>query len=171
MEEVWKISSVDAAYEISSYGRCRNIKSGKILRPKNERYVRYSLSQKYYLAHRLVAFEFVENENNYNEVNHIDGNRYNNKASNLEWCTRKQNIQHSWKNGLARPQMGECKINTAKLDDMHILTIATLLNVASIDTLANWIPLDSSMCSKRRHIRRIATGERWPHLTRLFTLV
>ena len=53
------------------------------------------------LAHRLVAEFFIPNPNNYPIVNHIDGNKRNNKPYNLEWCTYKQNIIHSWKNGLS----------------------------------------------------------------------
>ena len=43
---------------------------------------------------------FVENKNNYNIINHIDGNGYNNYYKNLEWCTQKNNVIHAWKNGL-----------------------------------------------------------------------
>ena len=44
--------------------------------------------------HRLVAEYFVPNTNNYPEVNHKDGNKWNNKASNLEWCSVSYNRKH-----------------------------------------------------------------------------
>ncbi len=50
-------------------------------------------------VHRLVAAAFVENPNNYPEVNHIDSNKLNNHYTNLEWVTKSQNIQHSYDNG------------------------------------------------------------------------
>lgn len=45
-------------------------------------------------VHRAVAKLFVENPNNYNEVNHIDANKENNRADNLEWVTHQENMTH-----------------------------------------------------------------------------
>lgn len=53
-----------------------------------------------YRVHRLVAQHFIPNPNGYNEVNHIDGNKLNNAASNLEWCDHSANVRHSFATGL-----------------------------------------------------------------------
>jgi len=55
-------------------------------------------------VHRLVAIMFLGCPENYRnlQVNHIDGNRKNNNASNLEWCTAKENAQHSKHNGVRK---------------------------------------------------------------------
>ena len=58
---------------------------------------------KSYLVHRLIlsTFEPIENEENF-DVNHKDGNKLNNNVSNLEWCTRSENVKHSYRNGLQK---------------------------------------------------------------------
>ena len=55
---------------------------------------------KRYLVHRLVAIHFIDNPNSFPDVNHIDGNKKNNSASNLEWITKSNNTRHAIKNGL-----------------------------------------------------------------------
>lgn len=51
--------------------------------------------EKAFSIHRLVASAFHNNPNNLPEVNHIDKNRFNNKADNLEWCEHQYNIEYS----------------------------------------------------------------------------
>lgn len=64
--------------------------------------------KKTYRAHRLVlmAFKPVDNMENL-EVNHIDGNKKNNKLENLEWCTSSENQIHAFKTGLNKARQGE----------------------------------------------------------------
>jgi len=56
--------------------------------------------QKTLTLHRLLALSFIENPDNKAEVNHIDGDKLNNDLSNLEWCTRSENIIHGIRIGL-----------------------------------------------------------------------
>ena len=59
--------------------------------------------QKNALVHRLVLSTFNPIDNMKNlDVNHKDGNKLNNNLNNLEWCTRSENIIHSYKNGLQK---------------------------------------------------------------------
>lgn len=111
-------------YTIYEDGRIHNDTNGKWIRgtsiDNHNRYVKIHLGTdeagKFLPLHRLVAQIFIPNPNNYPQVNHIDGNRYNNAASNLEWCTAKQNIRHCWDTGLHMRQHGEM-IETSKLTD------------------------------------------------------
>ena len=111
-------------YTIYEDGRIHNDTNGKWIRgtsiDNHNRYVKIHLGTdeagKFLPLHRLVAQIFIPNPNNYPQVNHIDGNRYNNAASNLEWCTAKQNIRHCWDTGLYMRQHGEM-IGPSKLTD------------------------------------------------------
>ena len=51
-------------------------------------------------VHRMVAETWIPNPNHYEEVNHINGNKDDNRAENLEWVTPSQNIRHSFRTGL-----------------------------------------------------------------------
>lgn len=68
-------------------------------------------TRKPYYVHRLVAGAFVENPNNYNVVNHKDGNTHNNSAENLEWCTQQYNVNYS-KEKMRKPKSKSKKTNT-----------------------------------------------------------
>jgi hypothetical protein len=58
--------------------------------------------QKSYYVHRLIAQAFIPNPNNMPCVNHINGIKTDNSISNLEWCTRSENIRHAYDNGLIK---------------------------------------------------------------------
>ena len=103
--ELW-LSVVDNSnYEISSKGRVRNAKTGKILNQEitYRGYARINLSGKHYYIHRLVADAFYDGYNGKLDVNHIDGNKLNNFIGNLERCTRSENIRHAFNTGLKKP--------------------------------------------------------------------
>ena len=63
--------------------------------------------QKTISVHRLVAELFIPNPNNYPVVNHLDGNKLNNRADNLEWTTQLENNRHAIETGLVK---SVCKI-------------------------------------------------------------
>ncbi len=69
---------------------------------------------KKFSVHRLVAQHFLPDWNPGLEVNHIDGNRDNNRADNLDMCTHQRNIEHAIAGGLGKRDHGEKSVN-AKL--------------------------------------------------------
>lgn len=69
---------------------------------KNGLYEHYNINSKKYFAHQLVAKAFIPNPNNYKIVNHKNGIRNDNRAENLEWCTKKHNSRHAVETGLIK---------------------------------------------------------------------
>lgn len=72
------------------------------------------------MVHRLVAINFLENLNNYPQVNHIDGNKYNNNTNNLEWCTRDYNMQHAFNTGLCKKRYCGDNNNAQKVNQYDL---------------------------------------------------
>lgn len=108
-KEIWRPIQNFPLYDCSSCGRIRNHKTGRILKTNiNTRgYMHLTLrrNNKAYTerVHRLVALTFLPIANSDQlDVNHIDGDKLNNHVSNLEWCTRSENIQHGIRNGLIK---------------------------------------------------------------------
>ena len=121
MREVWKdVKGYEGIYEVSTLGRVRTHKDKttftekhgvrkwkqRILKAKKCKQNSHRVDlwkggvNKTWLVHRLVALAFIPNTNNLETVNHIDGNRLNNCADNLEWLSHGDNIRHAFALGL-----------------------------------------------------------------------
>lgn len=107
--EIWKdINGYEGHYQISSYGRVRNVDSGYILAgdTNNIGYKRvwlYVPVKKRFFVHRLVAVHFCDGYQEGLVVNHKDGNKLNNHVTNLEWVTRSENDLHAYRHNLREP--------------------------------------------------------------------
>jgi hypothetical protein len=116
MTEIWKtvyINNYKTCYEISNLGRGRNTnrlhwKTKGILKPKFNKqngYYSYCLTvggKEYYkYIHRLVGEYFIKFNNHKPQINHIDGDKSNNRVTNLEWCTQEENMRHCFYNNLS----------------------------------------------------------------------
>lgn len=106
MSEQWIVFA--HTYAVSNYGRIKNCSTNRILKQKvkDNGYYQITLSlgsrntKHTFKVHRLVAQAFIPNTNNLPQVNHIDGNKLNNRVDNLEWCDQSHNIRHAIDLGL-----------------------------------------------------------------------
>lgn len=134
MNLIWKdidfIDGFEGLYQVSNYGQVKSLgrivkypnscynktnkgvyRPDRILKHKTKRYAGVTLSNGtnkiYPNIHRLVAQAYIPNTDNKPCVNHIDGNKLNNRVDNLEWVDWADNVIHAYKTGLAIPIYGK----------------------------------------------------------------
>jgi hypothetical protein len=141
--EIWKdIEGFENKYQVSNLGNVRSLdridsigrfKNGSIRKVSKEKdgYCYITLigdksKTKSFFVHRLVANHFKIKASDNLQVNHIDGNKDNNSASNLEWTTSQENVIHSLRLGLRKS--GEDH-PFSKLNNKQVLEIPNLLKI------------------------------------------
>lgn len=121
--EIWKdIPGFEGLYQVSDLGRVKSlpksiwngkgffISKEKILKPNTlaKGYFQVELKKDFkrccFQVHRLVAMAFINNpdSNTYDQINHINGNKQDNRVENLEWCNNSLNQKHAWATGLQK---------------------------------------------------------------------
>jgi hypothetical protein len=147
----WKPFQNFENYEISNAGHIWNKKEEILMKTYIEEYETVSLryGQKYgkrFLVHRMVAQHFIPNPNNFPIINHIDGNKRNNRVENLEWTTASQNSLHSV-NVLGKKNQGR-KILCFDFDGQFIQQFKSIKEASNV-TKAN-----------KTCISQVASGDR-----------
>lgn len=128
MKEIWKpIPSLNGLYEASNFGRIKSL-NGSYHKKDNQLmslidnssgYLYFTVSinnqRKNIYVHRAVCEAFHLNQREYKYVNHKDGIKSNNHATNLEWCDGSKNMKHAYSIGLIKAGGG--KTNSIKVID------------------------------------------------------
>ena len=134
MNEIWKdIAGYEGLYQISSLGRVKSL--GNKSNHKKPIILKQSLVMQYlcvgltknskgkmYKVHRLVADAFIPNPKNKPQVNHINGNKIDNRVENLEWNTESENLKHAFKNGLKKQYIGSENSRSKQVKQIEIKT-------------------------------------------------
>lgn len=139
--EIWRdVPGYEGLYQVSSIGRVktldRMIDAHVGYRHQKEQIMSFYIDKNGYrkvhickdsktknvMIHRLVCMTFIENPRNLPEVNHINGIKDDNRVENLEWCTRSENEQHAYDNGLAKGQPGHLRPMAKPIRLIHLAT-------------------------------------------------
>ena|SRR6185369_14744824 len=159
-------------YEVSNTGRVRSINRRMVCRDGiAQRYQARELTlcdsqngyprvhlrdtvngrRRWAMVHRLVALAFVPNPENKPNVNHIDCNTYNAAATNLEWCTQRENLAHAARLGrMSHHALGKRPAH-AKLSNRQVYEIRELYAAGN----TSWADLGRRFLVGKRTIGRI----------------
>jgi len=173
-DEIWRpvtLSEYSALYEVSNMGRIRSVKAaglnqwGKVLRAATHKtgYLMVVLchlnARRTTYVHRLVAEAFLGQPPNADmNANHIDGDKTNARASNLEWVTPSGNTRHAWSKRLTHALRGRTN-GMSKMTDETVREMRRLRPTTTIHALARQFGVS------RPTVKRIVSGRGWKHVS------
>lgn len=172
MTEIWKdIVGYEGLYQVSNLGRVKSLpktdRFGRLYPEKMKAQVnngsgylvvnlKHNGKQQMRTVHRLVAEAFIDNPLNCSDINHMDGNKQNNKVDNLEFCTRSFNMLHAVKLGL-HTDFGKRKV----------LCVETGIVFDSIKSAEQWVGVKgsriSNVCQAKRGAKTCG-GYHWRYV-------
>ena len=169
MKEVWKpVPGYEGLYEVSNYGRVKSLCAGRWRKEMIRRlvadkdgYMTVCLKKdgtvKNLKVHRMVAFAFIPNPQQFPEINHRNELRYDNRVENLEWCSSQYNQTYKGKH------LRCCKpVYQMDMDGNIIKTYKSINDAAAA---VNVTPSHlSTVLSKRRKRNVTAGGFRWSYV-------
>lgn len=158
-------------YLVNREGEVFSIRSNRLISQRLDRYgyPRVNLYEgtknHTVTVHRLVAKAFVPNPVNLPEVNHIDGDKMNNNADNLEWVTSSQNQRHAFRLGLQRGQKGE-KNGMARYSEKDVRLVCELLAKGKRNA-----EIRDETGYSFSFIEKIKYGETWTYITKEYGII
>lgn len=165
MSELWAdIKGFEGLYQVSNLGNVKSLpRRGTYSTPhilavtKDQKgYLMVGLSKNSKLTtrrvHRLVAEAFIPNLDNLPEVNHLDENKNNNTVSNLEWCTRKYNVNY----GTRTDKTQKPVIQISKSGEIIAIyeSLTSIKEILKVNNISNI----SEVCKGKR---KSAYGYKW----------
>jgi len=176
--EEWKdVVGYEGLYAVSNLGNIKSLSYWRFITPNNkyhfykerplkpcttkDGYLQVRLSKKNggnsFLLHRLIAIAFIPNPEKKSEVNHKLGIKNDNRVTELEWVTPKENSHHAHSNNLMKSCKGT-KNAAAKLTEIQVLEIRAIGKSKTIKSIAEQYNVDTST------IGRILHNTHWKHL-------
>lgn len=151
--ESWKnVPGFDDFYMVSDYGRVFSKKSGRVLKTKSSGFgyrgfvpCKNGVKFPHMYIHRIVAEVFIRNPYGFTQVNHINGDKTDNRLSNLEWVSPYYNTCHFFensnnrKNGKLSPDIvnkirrlrNECEMKDNEISNLFNIDRSTVNNVVN----------------------------------------
>jgi hypothetical protein len=172
MKEIWRdVFDFEGLYQVSNYGRVKSLArfvnhwrgkrfvKERILKPIDDGngyfIVRLCKNNKGHnkFIHQLVAIAFIENPENKSQVNHVWGDKKDNRVSSLEWSTSVENNEHAYRTGLIN-NTGENN-GQAKLTESQVKKIKELRGILTQKEIAKTFNLSQG------HISNIQNNKKW----------
>ena len=162
MEQEWRRIKGFSNFEVSNEGHVRNATTGVVYsekaRSKTSQYIYVCIKpdcgkRKNVNIHRLVAETFLEKPLNKTQVNHIDGNKKNNRADNLEWVTASENSLHAYRKGLR-------KSTTAQIQKAIDATRKPVRNKTTGEVFRSAVDAAKAIGGNDRGVGKVVRGER-----------
>ena len=177
LKREWKIELLDneipreiegfSKYIVTNLGRIFKKENGRLItiRPNRKGYmvcslipdIRDGLRDKKVSVHRIIAKAFIPNVENKEQVNHIDGDRTNNKIENLEWCTSFENMKHRHKSGICSSEQS----SFATITDEIAKNICVLLSREM-----NPLEISQELGVSINIVRQIKYRQRWTYISK-----
>ncbi|WP_286776576.1 MULTISPECIES: NUMOD4 motif-containing HNH endonuclease [unclassified Pseudomonas] len=178
MQEVWKaIPGYESYYEVSDRGRVRSlerrttdrlgrpfVRYGKLLslntEAKGYKSIRLCVETKHrtFKVHRLVAYAFLPQPLDGQQINHINGIKDDNRPENLEWVTSEENMRHAFSSGLGRSSLGENNVRAILCaDDVRQVRLLSADGMTCAAISRHYRVSEAT-------IRQILKGRNWSHV-------